>query len=194
MHQLFKQHEQQMAITYILTPLKYIHYEKVFVITVLAIASFSSSNAQVTWNIRVGGGLIESFGYWDDYYWGDYYWGDYVGGNEGAFVLALESNIPFKRGKAFCFSPSVIGAIGGESQEFIFPLLVGYKLKLSQNSLLIPKVGLNVGGSYMVRPMELWGHPLRLVLNTSILSWGLMGGNVIEDYGSSYLFTLGYKF
>lgn len=56
MHQLFKQHEQQMAITYILTPLKYIHYEKVFVITVLAIASFSSSNAQVTWNIRVGGG------------------------------------------------------------------------------------------------------------------------------------------
>ena len=150
--------------------------KKFFIITVLAIASFSSSNAQVTWNIRVGGGLIESFGYWDDYYWGDYYWGDYVGGNEGAFVLALESNIPFKRGKAFCFSPSVIGAIGGESQEFIFPLLVGYKLKLSQNSLLIPKVGLSVGGSYMVRPMELWGHPLRLVLNTSILSWGLMGG------------------
>ena len=145
--------------------------KKFFIITVLAIASFSSSNAQVTWNIRVGGGLIESFGYCD------YYWGDYVVGNEGAFVLALESNIPFKRGKAFCFSPSVIGIkAGGKVKEFIFPLLVGYKLKLSQNSLLIPKVGLNVGGSYMVRPMELWGHPLRLVLNTSILSWGLMGG------------------
>ena len=191
MHQLFKQHEQQMAITYILTPLKYIHYEKVFVITVLAIASFSSSNAQVTWNIRVGGGVIESY---ENYFDSGYTVCDDI--IEGAFVLALESNIPFKRGKAFCFSPSVIGIkAGGKVKEFIFPLLVGYKLKLSQNSLLIPKVGLNVGGSYMVRPMELWGHPLRLVLNTSILSWGLMGGgNVIEDYGSSYLFTLGYKF
>lgn len=163
--------------------------KKFFIITVLAIASFSSSNAQVTWNIRVGGGLIESFGYCD------YYWGDYVGGNEGAFVLALESNIPFKRGKAFCFSPSVIGAIGGESQEFIFPLLVGYKLKLSQNSLLIPKVGLNVGGVIYGKTYGVVGPSVALSFEHKHFIMGVNGGgNVIEDYGSSYLFTLGYKF
>lgn len=168
--------------------------KKFFIITVLAIASFSSSNAQVTWNIRVGGGLIESFGYWDDY------WGDYVGGNEGAFVLALESNIPFKRGKAFCFSPSVIGVIGPENQEFIFPLLFGYKLKLSQNSLLIPKVGLSVGefieGGEIADPLGVVGGPsVALSFEHKHFIMGFNGCfNVIEDYGSSYLFTLGYKF
>ena len=163
--------------------------KKFFIITVLAIASFSSSNAQVTWNIRVGGGLIESFGYCD------YYRGDYVGGNEGAFVLALESNIPFKRGKAFCFSPSVIGAIGGESQEFIFPLLVGYKLKLSQNSLLIPKVGLSVGGFIYGDPLGVVGPSVALSFEHKHFIMGFNGCfNVIEDVGSSYLFTLGYKF
>lgn len=169
--------------------------KKFFIITVLAIASFSSSNAQVTWNIRVGGGLIESFGDWDDHYWGDYYWGDYVGGNEGAFVLALESNIPFKRGKAFCFSPSVIGAIGGESQEFIFPLLVGYKLKLSQNSLLIPKVGLSVGGFIYGETYGVVGPSVALSFERKHFIMGFNGCfNVVEDVGSSYLFTLGYKF
>ena len=171
--------------------------KKFFIITVLAIASFSSSNAQVTWNIRVGGGLIESFGFWDDY------WGDFVGGNEGAFVLALESNIPFKRGKAFCFSPSVIGAIGGESQEFIFPLLVGYKLKLSQNSLLIPKVGLNVGGFiYGGIFRDVVGPSVALSFERKHFIMGFNGcfnvakdvGSSVENVGSSYLFTLGYKF
>ena len=152
--------------------------KKFFIITVLAIASFSSSNAQVTWNIRVGGGAIESFDY------------------EGAFVLALESNIPFKRGKAFCFSPSVIGAIGGESQEFIFPLLVGYKLKLSQNSLLIPKVGLNVGGFiYGGIFRDVVGPSVALSFERKHFIMGFNGCfNVAEDVGSSYLFTLGYKF
>lgn len=191
MHQLFKQHEQQMAITYILTPLKYIHYEKVFVITVLAIASFSSSNAQVTWNIRVGGGVIESY---ENYFDSGYTVCDDI--IEGAFVLALESNIPFKRGKAFCFSPSVIGIkAGGKVKEFIFPLLVGYKLKLSQNSLLIPKVGLNVGGVIYGKTYGVVGPSVALSFEHKHFIMGVNGGgNVIEDYGSSYLFTLGYKF
>ena len=171
--------------------------KKFFIITVLAIASFSSSNAQVTWNIRVGGGLIE-------YDYSSYSslvgWYDYSHEYEGAFVLALESNIPFKRGKAFCLSPSVIGAIGGDTQEFIFPLLVGYKLKLSQKSLLIPKVGLNVvsfnyyGGDYNDHSVDV-GPSVALSFEHKHFIMGFNGCfNVVEDVGSSYLLTLGYKF
>ena len=164
--------------------------KKFFIITVLAIASFSSSNAQVTWNIRVGGG-IESYGYQTG---GRYNFIDET--NEGAFALALESNIPFKRGKAFCFSPSVIGVIGGESQEFIFPLLVGYKLKLSQNSLLIPKVGLSVGGGFGDVTFGVVGPSVALSFEHKHFIMGFNGCfiNVVDEGGSSYLFTLGYKF
>lgn len=169
--------------------------KKFFIITVLAIASFSNANAQVTWNVRAGGGIITSS---SEDTWGPYYWG-YSRDIEGVFALALESNIPFKRGGKFCFSPSVIGVIG-ESQEFIFPLLLGYKVQTSQHSLLIPKVGLNVGcfiGEYdpyaIVGPSAALNFEYKHFVMGINASFNLIGDLDMMD-GSSFLFTLGYKF
>ena len=118
------------------------------------------------------GGVIESY---ENYFDSGYTVCDDI--IEGAFVLALESNIPFKRGKAFCFSPSVIGIkAGGKVKEFIFPLLVGYKLKLSQNSLLIPKVGLNVGGVIYGKTYGVVGPSVALSFEHKHFIMGVNGG------------------
>lgn len=163
--------------------------KKLFILTVLAIASFSNASAQVTWNVRVGGGAMKSYSYYVDWY--DIY--EYR--NEGAFVLALESNIPFKRGGNFCFSPSVMGIIGSESQEIVSPLLVGYKVKISQNSLLIPKVGVTAGAYIYGEASEVVGPSVALSYEYKHFIMGFNGFfNVLEDVGSSYSFTLGYKF
>ena len=89
-------------------------------------------NAQVTMNVRAGGGMNT-----DDW------------GLTGLFQV----NIPFSHASNFTFSPSIQANISLPpdraeflgSQNILLPLDIGYKIPIGLNSVFFPKIGPAIG-------------------------------------------------
>lgn len=111
--------------------------KKFLIILFLAFCAAVQSNAQMTWNVRAGGGLV--YPVYEDYW--DYY-------SECRFgsMVFLETNIPFAKGSQWCISPSIIvGSDRNDHDVMSLPILMGYKLPVGNSGLFIPKVGPFVG-------------------------------------------------
>lgn len=109
--------------------------KKFLIILFLAFCAAVQSNAQMTWNVRAGGGLFTyCYDYWDDE-------------TEIGFgpMVSLETNIPFAKGSQWCISPSIIVASDLEFSELSLPIHVGYKIPVGDSGIFIPKVGPFVG-------------------------------------------------
>lgn len=102
--------------------------KKILLALVMAV-SVISAKAQITMNVRAGGG----------------YNTEKLGGT-GIFQV----NVPFRDGSRWTFSPSLQLDLAIEpfcdegSQNVLLPLCLGYKMKLG-NGLLFPKLGPAVG-------------------------------------------------
>lgn len=99
----------------------------------LAIMSIGAE-AQATWNIRLGAGSSTT---------------SWCPG--GSFTIVGQSNIPFKRGGKWTFSPSLnytFGFAGFEvGQQLTAPLELGRKVLTGRRNIFYPKFGF-VGGVY----------------------------------------------
>lgn len=165
--------------------------KKIFMTMLLAIMA-TTINAQVTMNVRVGGGVSN---YWDD--------GEEIG-FAGSF--AFQTNIPFTQGSTFTFSPSLwLLTDGGEIMSVLFPLQVGKKVRLSNRTLFFPKVGATLGyqdeafniGPSLALAIETGHFVVSLDAYTSLIekadySYDLKYYDNYSPYAASL--TLGYKF
>ena len=156
--------------------------KKLFFCLVMALMAVCA-NAQVTWNVRAGVGVQE-------------FEGDYEKDSHGGWTVAVESNIPFKTGSSFTFSPSLsffmgIGE-GSENMRITLPLHLGYKIFLSDNLIFFPKVGPAIAaGNYFE-----YGPSLELPFEYKRLVITLQAQELISE-NHNYLgaaLTLGYKF
>lgn len=159
--------------------------KKLFICLVIAFTAVCA-NAQVTWNVRAGGGIQSIV---DD---GEYFDVDDI------FVptLTIETNIPLKSGSAWTFSPSVsIGYALDYGIVATMPLHMGYKIPIGRSTLFCPKAGAIVGyiedawGSFLLGPsieipFEIKHFVVALNANVSVVEDALFG---------AYL-TVGYKF
>ena len=150
-----------------------------------------SAKAQVTWNVRAGGGVFQTEAEVSGYK-------DRIHVERGCAALALQVNIPlFKRTSNFAFSPSFIAGVGGETR-MEFPLYFGYKVPIGNRSLFFPKLGPMAGydicaGCAMCGPsMELAFEIKHFIVATNVSI------NLMEYYKEMYdvgaYLTLGYKF
>ena len=166
-----------------------------FILTVLAIASFSNASAQVTWNVRAGGGLATFI---DEGYFYDHTYGSFREVN-GAFTVVVESNIPFKKGVAWCFSPSFTALTNfSTGAAFVLPIHVGYKIKTTNDSQLIPKIGVAAGLSLNHDSYDIVGPSIALCYEYRHF---VVGANYYlncvtsgTSLGSNGFLSLGYKF
>ena len=113
--------------------------KKLFICMVLAMMAIGI-DAQTTWNVRVGGGYMEtSFETWNG--------GDYCSDGVFGALLAVEANIPFKKiANRWTFSPSLLLSSDlGEIFEIVAPLQIGHKVAMTRGSLFFPKFGVAVG-------------------------------------------------
>lgn len=159
-----------------------------FVLAVLLVAM--SAKAQVTWNIRAGGGIITSS---ENDLWSD---GDFNVYPCGA--IAIQTNIPlFKHTSKFSFSPTFIAAVG-EEYQISFPLYFGYKIPIGSRKLFFPKIGPMFGYENC---SETWAcgpsAELAFEIKHFILSVNVNVNLVQLDYYGSRVgafATIGYKF
>lgn len=164
-----------------------------FVLAVLLVAM--SANAQVTWNVRAGGGVFQTEYYNYHYHYGYY---DWERDNVPCAALALQVNMPFKRTSRFTFSPTFMAACSRENR-IEFPLYLGYKLPIGNRSLFFPKIGPMVG--YDVRAKSAISGPsmeLAFEIEHFIVAANLSLNCVTREYEvplhvGAYL-TFGYKF
>lgn len=116
---------------------------KKFLLMVLFIACCMSVNAQVTYNIRVGGGIM---GTYEKNKWYHYDEGDTDTGF--GFNAQVQCNIPFQRGSQWTFSPSVTLGVqldDDHALQLYAPLQVGYKVPMGNSSIFFPKFGAALG-------------------------------------------------
>lgn len=159
--------------------------KKFLIILFLAFCAAVQSNAQMTWNVRAGGGLVSSV--YEDYW--DYY-------SECSFgpMVSLETNIPFAKGSQWCISPSIIVASDMEYVELSLPILMGYKLPVGNSGLFIPKVGPFVGYVDDEDPV-IFGPSVELAYEFKHFITALNASlDVIESIGPHVFLSIGYKF
>ena len=160
--------------------------KKIFV-TMLLTFMANTINAQVTMNVRAGGGVL-NFGEDDDF----------------AVSLAFQTNIPFTPGSTFTFSPSLwlLTTNDVENLGVLFPLQVGKKVRLSNRTLFFPKVGATLGyqdevftvGPSLALAIETGHFVVSLDAYTSLIK-GEIDHYPFDDYSpSAASLTLGYKF
>ena len=106
---------------------------KKFFLSLLVALMAVSAEAQVTWNVRAGGGISSLF--YDD------------NGITAGVRFVVQSNIPFTKDGRWMFSPTFSFSIGiggtreKRSNDFIFPLYIGYKAPIGHNVIFSPKLG-----------------------------------------------------
>ena len=111
--------------------------KKILFSLVMALMTISA-NAQITWNVRAGGGFLES---------------PYINNEEctfgsGCFAIVLQENVPLiKRTSKFTFSPTLIADFSIEDFQVSFPLYLGYKIRIGNRTLFFPKIGPMLGFS-----------------------------------------------
>lgn len=117
--------------------------KKIFMTMLLAIMA-TTINAQVTMNVRVGGGFGTIY---NAYSYGYHYLDD----SKVIASLAFQANIPFSKGSSYTFSPSLF-LIGNPNSDYfkysrglLVPLQVGKKILIATNTLFFPKLGATLG-------------------------------------------------
>ena len=111
--------------------------KKIFFCLVMALMAVCAQ-AQVTWNVRAGVGGQEGLVYETGGHLGYHF-------HAGA-TLTVESNIPFRKGSSFTYSPSlsVFSQVTDNRFRIMLPLHVGYKMYLSDKLMFCPKLGLTL--------------------------------------------------
>ncbi|MGM9679551.1 MAG: hypothetical protein ACI3X7_07260 [Bacteroidaceae bacterium] len=118
--------------------------KKIIFSLVMALMTISA-NAQITWNVRAGGGFLDS-----PYINLD---SPYINNEEctfgsGCFAIVLQENVPLiKRTSKFTFSPTLIADFSSEDFQVSFPLYLGYKIRIGNRTLFFPKIGPMLGFS-----------------------------------------------
>lgn len=161
---------------------QFIIMKKYLIIFVLALCAAVQSNAQATWNVRAGGGLVGIINwYYDDVKFGP--------------MFSIESNIPFSRISKWCISPSAIWSCDtfDGSSYVIFPIHFGYKIPVGSSSLLIPKVGPFVGyGGHT--EASLFGPSVELAYEHNHFIAALNASLNVIDANPYVFLSFGYKF
>lgn len=109
---------------------------KKFIFAMLLFCSGLCANAQTTWSLRAGAGLGS---------------GRYESVKLST-VLNLNSNVSLKRGSAWIFSPGLTVRLELADEDNLgvyVPLQFGYKAKMGERSIFIPKLGF--AGGYMAK-------------------------------------------
>lgn len=83
------------------------------------------ANAQNTYNVRAGGAILEEY---------------------AAFTTMAQANIPLKNVGLWVFSPAVQLATEGDNTAAMLHANMGYRKRIGNNCLFVPKLG--VAGGY----------------------------------------------
>ena len=163
---------------------------KKFIISLLFVFVAIGAHAQVTYNVRVGGGVGT----------------DKCGDALAVAAPQIQCNIPFRKGSHFTFSPSVMLATDFcDVIHLVVPLTVGYKVKAGNNGIFFPKAGVAVGGELLeggiiIGPAVGLDYEIKhFVVGLNLYQSGVT--TEYDDYYDYYHFnhfganlTVGYKF
>lgn len=144
-----------------------------FLLCIMAIGA----NAQVTMNVRAGGGINTS--------------------NLGLTGL-FQVNIPFKKASPFTFSPTIQyntdfdTGNGSGSQNLLLPLNIGYKKMIGDNCIFFPKIGPAVGLDLYSDDGFNAGPAVELAFEIKHFVVALNGYYAIEDCSREYYYNYGY--
>lgn len=166
---------------------------KRYILTCLLTIAVLAAHAQITFNGRVGVGVLDS---------------DHEDGLAGLVGYA-QANIPISENRLWVFSPTIAFATEFvDSYQLDFPLLFGYKFRLGRKVLLIQKVGPMIGiecdeGEFVIGPatelsVETKHFITSLNLNLSLVERYRRSYSSYYSGGSYYLsnasISFGYKF
>lgn len=98
--------------------------KKILLSLAMAMTAIGAS-AQNTYNVRVGGAVLNEY---------------------AAFTTMAQANIPLKNVSLWTFSPAVQLAINDEDIAAMLHANMGYRTRIGNNCLFVPKVG--VAGGY----------------------------------------------
>ena len=151
------------------------------VMTVMAVGA----NAQTTWNVRGGAGMS-------------------VDSENLACVapsLSLQTNIPLAKASKYVVAPTLVVAAPNWDIDIILPVYFGYKTRLGNQALFVPKIGPCIGlsttnGSFNAGPT------VELAIEVKHFVVGVNGYySLTTDTGYDHEFnhfgaflTFGYKF
>lgn len=154
--------------------------------------TFMSAKGQVTYNLRLGGGVLSHvYEDYSFYHYEDIYYSDIRGGA----AIVGQVNIPFTRTSTFTFSPSFALSVGPDVIHFAFPIHIGKKVFFGDRRIFFPKIGL-VGGSADSNRTGILGPSAELAfeLKHFVMAFNYYVG-LLNEVGSHGAFaTFGYKF
>lgn len=157
---------------------------KKLIFAMLLLCSGLCTSAQTTWSLRAGAGIGSVINSYDDL---DMSW---------ATVVNVNSNISLKRGSGWIFSPGLTVNMADNNYGVYVPLQFGYKVKMGERSLFIPKVGF--AGGHMSKTQAIAGPCGELGFEIKHFTVGLdfyysvVTNHSNNDFG--FHFLLGYKF
>lgn len=177
--------------------------KKYLVILVMALCAAVQSNAQTTWNVRVGGGLgsgVHKDTYWDKNshsYRTDESYDNILSLSP---MISIETNIALTRSSKWCLSPAIMVSTGlGEPYwDVSLPIHLGYKIPVGESGILIPKIGPFVGyqkDSYNFGDFFLFGPSVELAYEYGHFITALNASmQTIETFSPYVFLSVGYKF
>lgn len=153
--------------------------KKIFLSLVMAITAIGAS-AQNTFNVRAGGAVLS---------------------DAAAFTTMAQANISLNDYGSWTFSPAVQIATDGDDTAAMLHINMGYRTRIGNNCLFVPKVGV-AGGSLgdSNDGMFLVGPSIDLALELKHFVIGLTGFHSINQNHDGYYnttilsLTLGYTF
>lgn len=152
--------------------------KKILLSLAMAMTAIGAS-AQNTYNVRVGGAVLNEY---------------------AAFTTMAQANIPLKNVSLWTFSPAVQLAINDEDIAAMLHANMGYRTRIGNNCLFVPKVGV-AGGSIGNKNDGVFiiGPSIDLALELKHFVIGLTGFSSIyqgkySDNITMVSLTLGYTF
>lgn len=161
--------------------------KKIFICLIMVFMAICA-NAQVTWNVRAGISLQNFNIEYDD-------WREE---SVSSGVLTMETNIPFKKGSPFTFSPSLsIWASPNYCWGGLLPLHIGYRFFIGEKFIFRPKIGPMIGS--LEYRGDIFGPSIELPFEYKhfIVALQMQGLWVFGEEGSMHYggtLTFGYKF
>lgn len=155
---------------------------KKFLLSLAMAITAIGASAQNTYNVRAGGGVL---GVLND--------------DAAAFTTMAQANISLNDYGSWTFSPAVQIATDGDDTAAMLHINMGYRTRIGNNCLFVPKVGV-AGGSLgdSNDGMFLVGPSIDLALELKHFVIGLTGFHSINQdgyYDTTILsLTLGYTF
>lgn len=162
--------------------------KKLFITLILAVMAIGAK-AQITWNVRAGGGYFVTQEGWS--------WYGYPKNCFGPSV-ALGVNLPFSRGNQLTLSPTVIGAFSSRCQ-LALPINLGYKLNIGDKCIIYPKAGPCFGADFGRGNSLFFGPSAELAfeINHFVIAADFYAGVISgfdNDAPLGVFATVGYKF